>query len=473
MTLTFVRSCELPVSAEEAFAWHARDGAFERLLPPWEGGRLIRRSGGIRDGAETEILVRIGPIPVRWRAVHFGFEKDRQFCDRQMSGPFAFWEHHHAFHPGGASSCTLEDRIEYQPPLGAIGAYFGRGTVEDKLQRMFNYRHAVTRSDLADHAQYRDHRRLRIAMTGASGLIGTALTAFLTTGGHQVVHLKRSTARQPTPSDSPSKAPADNSVSAGRWDTQTGEITLPEHSQPLDAVVHLAGEGIAAGRWTAAVKQRIHDSRVQVTQRLAAALARQSTPPRVFLSASAIGYYGDCGSELLDEDSKPGNGFLAEVCRDWEVAAEPLQKAGIRVAHARFGMILSPLGGALSKVLTPFRFGAGGPIGKGGQIWSWIALDDVLSAIHYILMNDQLSGPFNFTTPQPVSSDQFAKTLGRVLHRPAVMPLPAFAARLALGEMADELLLASANVAPRRLIESNYRFRFPELELALRHLLGR
>jgi ligand-binding SRPBCC domain-containing protein len=245
MTFTFVRSCELPVPVDEAFAWHARDGALERLLPPWEGAKLIRRSGGIRDGAETEIMVRIGPIPVRWRAVHFGFEENRQFCDRQVSGPFVFWEHHHAFRPGGASSCTLEDRIHYQPPLGALGAYFGRSTVEQKLQRMFNYRHAVTRADLADHARYRDRPRLRVGITGATGLVGTALSAFLNTGGHSVVHLKRSTNAQPSSTSSPSKAPTDQSISQGRWNPQSGEITLPQHSQPLDAVVHLAGEGIA------------------------------------------------------------------------------------------------------------------------------------------------------------------------------------------------------------------------------------
>ncbi len=469
MTFTYVRRCELPVPADEAFAWHAREGAFERLLPPWEGATVVRRSGGIRDGAETVIDMHIGPVPVRWQALHFGYVEGEQFCDRQVTGPFAFWEHTHRFLPGGASSCTLEDRIEYQPPLGRLGALLGRRAIEHKLIRMFNYRHAVTRADLADHARYRDQPRLRVGVTGSSGLVGSALTAFLTTGGHQVVRLKRVDSL-PTTSPSSSHPPA--AVTEGSWHVESGQLSVPG-DQPLDAVIHLAGESIAAGRWTAAQKQRIRDSRVLATRRLAEALAAKSHRPTTLICASAVGIYGDRGDETLDETSPAGDGFLAEVCREWEAAAQPARDAGIRVVHPRFGMILSPAGGALANLLTPFRLGGGGPVGKGQQIWSWVALDDVLGAVNHALLNEQLSGPVNVVSPHAVSSRQFARILGRVLRRPAILPLPVAAARLALGEMADELLLASAHVLPRRLIDTGYRFRFADLEAALRHQLGR
>ena len=468
MTYTFLRRCELPVPADEAFAWHARPGAFERLLPPWEAATLVKRSGGISDGATTEIDVRIGLIPIRWRAEHFGYEEGRQFCDRQVAGPFAAWEHTHAFLPGGASSCTLEDRIEYQPPLGKLGSLLGRRTIQRKLERMFDYRHQVTRADLADHAQYRDRPRMRIAITGAGGLVGKELTAFLTAGGHEVIRLQRKN----DAAGSVAAASKKDAQKSGSWNVATGELSLPA-GEPLDAVVHLAGESIAAGRWTPAVKERIRTSRVEATHRLAIALARTSPQPTTFICASAIGFYGNRGNLRLDESSSAGEGFLAEVCRDWEAAAQPAREAGIRVSHARFGMILTPRGGALSKMLTPFRLGGGGPIGKGEQIWSWIAIDDVVGALHHLLMNPETAGPANLTAPHAVSSKQFARTLGRVLRRPAFIPMPAAAARLALGEMADELLLASAHVVPRRLLDTGYRFRFADLEAALRHLLGR
>lgn len=459
-TFTFIRRCELPVPVDEAFAWHARPGAFERLLPPWERVELLRREGGIEDGAITELSMRIGPVSVRWRAEHFGFEPNRQFCDRQTNGPFAFWEHTHSFLPGGASSCTMEDRIEYRPPLGKLGSLLSHRSVERKLARMFDYRHQVTQADLADHARFRDRAPLRIALTGATGLVGKELTAFLTTGGHQVIPLKRGS------------AVTSNHAQTGQWNVETGEITLPD-DQPLDALIHLAGESIASGRWTPEMKQRIRESRVEATRRLAEALARMPNKPTTFLCASAIGFYGDRGDERLSDISPAGGGFLADVCRHWEAATQVAHDAGIRVAHARFGMILSPRGGALAKMLTPFQLGGGGPIGSGRQIWSWIAIDDVIGALHHVLMNEQIVGPINLVAPHAVSSKQFARILGRVLHRPAIFPTPAAAVRLALGEMADELLLASTHVLPRRLLDTGYRFRFADLEAALRHLQGR
>jgi hypothetical protein len=236
--------------------------------------------------------------------------------------------------------------------------------------------------------------------------------------------------------------------------------------------VHLAGDNIASGRWTAAKKASIRNSRVQGTTVLCEALAQLVKPPKVLLSASAIGYYGDRGATTLREESPPGTGFLAEVCQAWEAATAPAVQRGIRVVYLRFGMVLSAAGGALAKMLTPFRLGLGGVVGTGKQYMSWIALDDVLGVIPHALSTETLHGPVNVVAPQAVTNQEFTTALGQVLRRPTKLPMPAFAARLLFGEMADALLLASTRVAPVRLLASGYTFHYPELEEALQHLLG-
>lgn len=299
---------------------------------------------------------------------------------------------------------------------------------------------------------------MHVLVTGASGLVGSALVPLLTAGGHAVTRLVRSTPR-PGHAEIP-------------WDPAARSIGTPA-LEGLDAVVHLAGDNIASGRWTAAKKARIRDSRVQGTLTLCEALAQLVKPPRVLLCASAIGYYGDRGERTLREESAPGTGFLAEVCRAWEAAAAPAVQRGIRVVHLRLGVVLSPAGGALAKMLTPFRLGLGGVVGNGKQYMSWIALDDVLGAMHHALITETLHGPVNVVAPHPVTNQEFTTVLGKVLRRPTRVPLPAFVARLVFGEMADALLLASTRVAPTRLQASGYTFRYPALEEALRHLLGK
>jgi len=257
-----------------------------------------------------------------------------------------------------------------------------------------------------------------------------------------------------------------------RWDPATGAITLAGPSI-ADAVVHLAGDSIMGLRWTAEKKRRIRESRTTATRLLVQTLTRLAKPPAVLVCASGVGYYGSRGDEVLTEDSRLGTGFLAELARDWEAATAPAIAQGMRVVNMRLGVVLSAQGGALATMLTPFRMGLGGVIGDGAQWMSWIALDDVIGAIRHALATDALRGPVNAVAPAPVTNAEFTRILGRVLGRPTLMPLPAFAARLTLGEMADELLLASQRAVPARLQASGYRFRYASLEEALRGVLGR
>jgi hypothetical protein len=297
---------------------------------------------------------------------------------------------------------------------------------------------------------------VKVLVSGASGLIGRVLVRSLRSQGHQVRCLRRG------------RADGDDLA----WDPEAGALD-PGALEGLDAVVHLAGEHIAGGRWTRTRKARILSSRVQGTRLLSEKLAGLSHPPQVLVCASAVGYYGDRGAEELSEDSPPGRGFLAEVCRAWEGAADPARAAGIRAVHLRFGMVLSAQGGALPRMLPPFRLGLGGRLGSGVQWMSWIHLEDAVAAIGHVLERENLGGPFNAVSPSPCANAEFTRTLGRVLRRPALIPVPAWALRLALGEMARELLLSSARALPSRLLESGFRFEHPELEAALRHLLGR
>lgn len=457
-SVVFERTVRLPVPASVAFAWHERPGAFERLLPPWEHVQVIARSGdGLKPGARVTLENRVGPFRCRWEAEHRDYERGKRFGDVALSGPFARWEHGHEFSDTADGGGVLRDRIIYALPGGAPGRWLGGRHVREKLRALFAYRHAVTRDDLRFELDHVDAPKLRVLVSGASGLVGRALTPFLRTQGHTVLRLVRST-----------PVAADEIF----WNPATGEVDLDAAGE-IDAVVHLAGAGVADERWTESRKNIIRESRVRGTKALAEALAARVRPPRVVLGASGISYYGDGGDAWLDESSPAGTGFLAEVARDWEAAWAPLDAAGSRRVYLRTGMVLSPAGGALAKLLTPFRFGLGGRLGSGRQWWPWISIDDLVGAIGHALVTTSVRGPLNAVAPEAVTCAQFARALGAVLRRPAVLPAPAFALRLAVGEMADEALLVGQRTGPRVLADSGYRFRHENLDAALRHLLGR
>lgn len=295
------------------------------------------------------------------------------------------------------------------------------------------------------------------AVTGSSGLVGSALVHALDADGHLIRPVVR---RAP--------GPGANEI---RWDPDQGMIDAAEFAN-VDAVVHLAGENIAAHRWSESFKQKILASRIRGTKLLCDTLAGLASKPTVLVSASAIGYYGNRGDELLDESATSGRGFLAEVCQQWEAATVPARDADIRVVNLRIGFVLSKDGGGLAKMLTPFRLGLGGVIGSGNQYMSWIALEDLVRVIQFTLSAAALAGPVNAVAPTPVTNREFTKTLGRILHRPTLFPMPAFAAKLAFGEMADDMLLGGARIEPRALNNARFEFRYPQLDSALRHILA-
>jgi uncharacterized protein (TIGR01777 family) len=296
---------------------------------------------------------------------------------------------------------------------------------------------------------------MKVLIAGASGLVGSALIPALEAEGAEVTRLVRS------------------SAGAGEieWHPNNDQID-GKSLEGFDAVINLAGENIAAGRWTDDLKRKIHDSRVNGTHLLSEALAKLAQPPKVFLCASATGFYGDRSDETLDEQSDSGGGFLAGVCREWEQATDPASAAGVRTVNLRFGPILARDGGMLAKLLTPFKMGMGGKVGSGKQYISWVAIDDVVNAIKLALKDETIRGPLNIVSPHPVTNEEFTKTLGHVLSRPTALAMPAFAVRLAFGEMADEMLLTSQRVIPKKLNDAGYEFQQPELEGALRKHLG-
>jgi uncharacterized protein (TIGR01777 family) len=434
---------------DEVFTWHTRPGAMRRLVPPWQPMQVVAEADSLADGQAVLGL----PGGLRWVAQHdpARYDPPRRFVDVLSShGPASWpprlvgrWTHVHEFGeaPGGT---RVYDRVETPVPAAA-------------LRPMFVYRHRQLADDLAAHRDAADAglRPLTIAVTGASGLVGSALTALLTTGGHRVIRLVRRSA---------------NSPDERQWNPGRPDADL---LAGVDAVVHLAGESIA-GRFTDAHKDAIRASRVEPTRRLAQAAADASDGPGVFVSASAVGVYGfERGDAVLTEESVSGDGFLADVVGEWEAATAPAAEAGLRVVTVRTGIVQSARGGTLRLMRPLFAAGLGGRLGSGRQWLAWIALDDLLDVYHRALYDDRLAGPVNAVAPHPVRNADYTRTLARVLRRPAIMPVPAFGPRLLLGEQgARELAEANQRVVPAKLQSVGHRFRHPDLDGALAHELG-
>ena len=444
MGLRFSSVVDAPLS--EVFAWHARPGAITRLLPPWSPARVEREAGSVRDG---QAVLRL-PGGLRWVAAHQpgAYDPPHEFADALTSLPLS-WRHTHQFALAGQYATRVTDLV--QTPLPAR-----------VLRPMFAYRHRQLADDLGAQGRARELAPdpLTIAVTGSGGLIGTALTALLTTGGHRVIRLVR---RLPRHAGERNWCPDDPG---------------PELLSGVDALIHLAGASIG-GRFTAGRKQEIRDSRIIPTRRLAelAAASHITGAPglRAFVTASAIGIYGpDRGDEALTETSARGDGFLADVVAGWEDAAAPAAGAGLRTVQVRTGLVQTPRGGMLHLLYPLFAAGLGGRLGSGKQWLAWIGLDDLLDIYLRAVLDPDLSGPVNAVAPAPVRNADYTAVLAGLLHRPALVPVPPLGPRLLLGgEGARELAEASQYVHPERLIDAGHHFRYPELDPALRHVLGR
>ncbi|OBG88715.1 TIGR01777 family protein [Mycobacterium sp. E802] len=445
-----VYSSVIDAPREEVFAWHARPGAFTRLSPPWQSLHLKSEAVSLRDGRAELAL----PGGLRWVAAHQAdaYDPPRRFADKIASGGLASlpaavtvrWNHIHDFDAVGDNRTRMTDRVDTPVP--------GRF-----LRPMFVYRHRQLADDLATHQRARAHgvAPLTVAVTGASGLVGTALTAFLSTGGHRVIRLVRRAATKPD---------------ERQWNPNDPH---PDLLAGVDAVIHLAGASIA-GRFTEGHRRAIRDSRVEPTRRLAELIARTDAGPRILLSASAVGFYGhDRGDEVLTETAERGEGFLADVVADWEDSLAPAERRGIRVVRIRTGIVQSPRGGTLRLLRPLFAAGFGGRIGDGRQWLPWIGIDDLIDIYHRGLWDDALSGPINAAAPSPVRNAEYTDALGAVLHRPTVLPVPVWGPRLLLGEQgARELACASQRAMPARLQAAGHHFRHPDLKQALGHVLG-
>ena len=460
---TFRKTSTMPVSAQTLFDWHANPAAFMRLVPPWENVQIEAIEGSFAVGQKYIMRASIiGPVGKDWVAEIVEVEPGKQFKDRQISGPFAEWEHTHRMLPEGEQSSTLEDEVHYRLPMGRIGRLFGSGMVETRLDAMFAYRHAVTASDLRRNAEFQDKPRLTIAVTGSHGLIGNALCHVLVGDGHKVVRLVRS-------------EPKTNRVEDGTTQRQwtPDEEPSPELLKGVDVLVHLAGDNLADGRWTKKKKERIRSSRIIPTDLLAASIRNHHPELKAFITSSATGYYGDRGNEILDEDSPPGEGFLADVCQGWEHVTDDVSKTGVRVVNVRTGIVLSARSGALAKQLAAFKSGGGAVLGNGKQWISWISLQDMLGVYHRAILNEKLQGPIVATAPNPVTNREFGRTLAKVLGRPYLLTVPKSALRILFGQMADDVVLASTRTLPKKLEAEGFTFDHATLEEALQFTLGR
>ena len=448
----FERKIRIEASVPDLFSWHEKPGAFERLIPPWDPIKIINREGGLEQGF-VDMRVRIGPFWIKFLAQHSEYVKNSNFKDVQIDGPFPMWEHTHQFNEAKGGMSEMIDRIDCRIPLGLLGKIFFRGYVKNRVEQLLAYRHSTVHDDFKIANKYKGGP-LNIGITGSHGLIGTALIPFLTTCGHKVTRIVR-------------KTPAENEI---YWNPKTMEI---DSLEGLDVIVHLAGENVGSGiRWSRKKKKEIYDSRVLGTGLLCRKIATMIRPVKTLVCASAIGYYGNRGDEFLDENSGPGRGFFTEVVKGWEKATEYASGAGIRTVNMRFGIVLSPKGGALNRMLLPVKFGLGSKIG-GEQWWSWVSIDDAIGSIYHAIMNKKITGGLNIASPFPIRQKEFSETLCEVMWRPNLIALPETIVRNVMGEMGEMLLLSSNKINSNRIIESGYEFRHEKLEDALRHLLGK
>lgn len=451
----FTYQTEFPCSKKQLYNWHARNGALQRLLPPWEKTTVISQKGGIAPGGEVHLQMHFGLIPFKFIAHHIHEQKDEEFRDIQHRGPFRKWSHTHIFKDTESNGSRLTDNVEYSLPCHQLLPSPIKRFVRRELHRSFQHRENLLRNDLRRHQEY-SQKPLRILISGASGVIGRHLLPFLTTGGHQVWTLVR---RKPK-----------NGAKEIYWNPAKNEIdtqAIPE----LDAVIHLAGEYIGLGRWSEKKKKRVIESRTKGTDLLARTLLKLPTKPKVFLSSSAVGYYGNRSQQNIHEATSSGPDFLSYICRVWEEATTPATDGGIRTVLMRMGVGLSCQGGALQKLIAA-PVGYVRRFGDGKQNFSWISMDDLIAAILHCIQTTTLEGPVNIVSPNPVTNEELITSMAKLSKRPLLPGAPAPLLKLLYGEMAREILLSSCHASAEKLSESGFIFHHPTLKEALRSQLG-
>ncbi len=452
----YIKKSKIKTSVETLFLWHSANGAISRLTPPWAPLKMIARKGdGIKKGAKVRFRLRFFKIPMVWEAEHIDYQENKLFKDRQIKGPFSKWEHTHRFISDGKENSIMEDKIEFKLPFGFLSRPF-YGFAKKEFKRIFKYRHRVLKYDLEHHVG--KTKKKGILISGASGTIGSTLVPFLRTCGHEVIRLVRKQENL-----------LDDEVF---WDPYNGILDL-EKAGPIDAVINFNGVDISRGRWTNRQRKRIIDSRIIPTRLLVKKMADLEPKPAIFISTSAIGFYGEGGNEILTETADMGDCFISRVCRQWEDASIKAQSSGIRTIQLRIGVVLTPAGGALKRMELPFKTGCGVKLSHGRQYMSWISMEDVLSGILYILDNHKIKGPVNLAAPNPVTNIEFSKTLAGVFSKKVFFTIPKFLAAALWGEMGKETLLTSARVKPEKLLDNGFIFQHKTLLPALKDMLGR
>tara|TARA_A100001037_G_scaffold210093_1_gene188291 strand:- start:1710 stop:3104 length:1395 start_codon:yes stop_codon:yes gene_type:complete len=457
--IEYTKTSSVHVSADTCFKWHAAKGAFARLNPPFAPVEILEEPDELKAGAE--VLIRVPtPLPffgIKWRLTHPEYVEGEYFRDTQVKGPFKSWEHTHNFKDLDKNTSEMKDVLKFALPLGILGRIFGAPIVKKQLSALFNYRHTILNLDM--ETLKNNNESLNILISGSSGLIGSALIPYFTTQGHTVTRLLRSE--------------GEKSEGIEYWDYENRTTTI-DSNQKFDVVIHLGGVNLAGGRWTNKRKDQMLKSRTDSTSFLSEIITSLKTPPKVFLCASAVGIYGTTNANPRDEDSDVGNLYSSMIVDEWEKATKRVSDAGIRVVNLRFGMVLSPLGGALKKFVLPAKMGVGGKLGNGKNLISWISMEDVLGVVTHCVTNEAISGPLNVVANDMYTNKRLIQTICKVLKRPCLFPVPAFVLIFMFGkQMAKETIFVSTSVSNSKLIDSGYKFKFPELESALRHMLGK
>ncbi len=426
------------------FTWYLQKGALERMLPPWENVKIIKREGDVpKNGSRVFLEQHIGPFRKKWIIEHRDFIEGQEFSDFQIKGPFTTFVHRHYIEKVDANSCRLEDEVIFSLPFPGASKYVIR-----ELHAYFRFRHERLQKDLEVYGTY-PQKPVKILLSGSSGMIGRELLTFLRLGGHEVTCLVRS--------------PKKECPGVIYWNPDSDQVDLSKW-EGFDVVIHLAGENIASGYWTEAKKKKIVLSRTRDTWLLSKILSRLSSPPKMFICASAIGFYGNRPGEVLEEDSSQGIGFLSEVAAKWEEVAATLKEVGVRVVHTRFGLVLHPSKGIFSRLQMAAKVCLGAVLGTGAQKVSWISIDDLIYGIYHIIYKEEVSGPVNFTSPYSVTQREFIEKIANKNHRKVFLTISKRLLKLFLGQMADELLLTDQKVYPKKLIQSGYEFFHPKLD---------